>query len=155
MQEALSIYRQEFRSSEGLQTPYAMIGVPVVAADTDEQAQRLATTPYQRFLHLIRGEPVYTEPPVESMDRLWSAEERAVVESKLGAAIIGSPETVKRKLAALAQASQVDEFIFTSDLYHHPDRLRSYEIVAEVMNAKTPSAETYVPIHETSPSFGK
>lgn len=141
MFEALYIYRQEFQPSESLRIPYTMIGVPVVAADTDEQAQLLATTPYQRFLHLIRGEPIYTEPPVERMDGLWSAEERAVVESKLGAAIIGGPETVKRKLAALAQASQADEFIFTSDLYHHPDRLHSYEIVAGVMTGQPAAAE--------------
>ena len=136
MREALFIYRQEFRPSEWLGAPYTMIGVPVVAAETGEEAQRLATTPYQRFLHLIRGEPIYTVPPVESMDRLWNAEERAVVESKLSAAIIGDPETVKRKLTALLQTSQADEFIFTSDLYHHADRLRSYEIVAEVMKGE-------------------
>ena len=135
MREALYIYRLEFRPSEWLSAPYAMIGVPVVAAETDEQARRLATTPQQRFLHLIRGEAVYTEPPVESMDRLWSAEEKAAVESRLGAAIIGGPETVKRKLTALQEMSQADEFIFTSDLYHHADRLRSYRIVAEGMKA--------------------
>jgi luciferase family oxidoreductase group 1 len=141
MQQALQLYRQEFRPSKWLDAPYAMIGAPVVAADTDEEAQRLATTLYQRFLNLIRGEQLYTSPPVASMDGLWSVEERAVVEKKLGAAIIGGRETVKRKLTSLLQTSQADEIIFTSDLYHHPDRLRSYEIVAEVMKDEMPTLQ--------------
>jgi luciferase family oxidoreductase group 1 len=136
MEEALYLYRQNFRPSQWLDQPYAMIGVPLVAAETDDEAQRLATTPFQRVLALMRGEPIYVVPPVESMDGLWSAHERAAIEEKLGAAIIGSPETVNRKLDALLDRTKADEVIFTSDLYHHSDRLRSYEIVADVMRTE-------------------
>jgi len=133
MMAALEAYRDYFRPSQSLGEPYSMIGIPVIAAGTDTEAQRLATTPYQRFLQLIRGHPLYGRPPVESMDGLWSDSERAIVKQKLGAAIIGGPDTVRGKLAELLERTQVDEVIFTSDLYHLEDRLRSFEIVAEAM----------------------
>jgi luciferase family oxidoreductase group 1 len=133
LHEALHLYREGFRPSASLRAPYAMIGIPVIAAKSDAEAERLATTPYQRFLSLIRGEPIYTSPPVDSMDRIWSAEEKALVERKLGAAIIGGTDTVRRKLADLLDATQADEIIFTSDVYYQSDRLRSYEIVADLM----------------------
>ena len=137
MLEALHLYREGFRPSAWLDAPYAMIGIPVIAAETDAEAERLATTPYQRFLSLIRGEPIYTSPPVESMDGIWTAEEKFLVNRKLDAAIVGGTGTVKRKLAALLETTQADEIIFTSDLYHQSDRLRSYEIVAGLMKDET------------------
>ncbi len=140
MFEALRIYRAAFRPSVWLDASYAMIGVPVVAAETDEAAARLATTPYQRFLSLIRGEGVYTSPPVDSMDGLWSAAERQMVDEKFGAAVIGGPATVARKLAALVEATGADELIFTSDLYSQRDRLRSFEIVGSAMRVPTLAA---------------
>ena len=109
------------------------MGVPLVAGDTDAEANRFATTPYQRFLQLIRGEALHGRPPVENMEELWSPHEKALVQNKLGIAVIGGPETVRQKLAALSERTQADEFIFTSDLYRHSDRLRSFEIVADVM----------------------
>jgi luciferase family oxidoreductase group 1 len=133
MFDALRIYRRDFRPSQWLDSSYAMIGVPVVAAETDEEAARLATTPYQRFLNLIHGEPIYSLPPVESMQGLWSAEERALVDEKFGLAVVGGPATVQRKLASLLEATGADEVIFTSDLYSVRDRLRSFEIVAGAM----------------------
>ena len=130
---ALNVYRENFRPSKYLDRPYVMAGIPVIAAETDKEAERLSTTPKQRFLRLINGQPVVCPPPVESMDLLWTPSERALVERKLGAAIVGSPETVRRKLDALIEKTQLDELIFTSDLYRHEDRLRSFEIVAEVL----------------------
>ena len=134
LHEALHLYRKDFRPSAWLDAPYAMIGIPVIAAETDAKADRLATTPQQRFLSLIRGEPVYSSPPVDSMDRIWDAGEKYLVQRKLGAAIIGGIDTVRRKLAALLKATQADEIIFTSDVYYQSDRLRSFEIVAELMS---------------------
>jgi hypothetical protein len=135
MEEALYLYRRNFRPSQWLDRPYAMIGVPVVAAETDVDARRLATTPLQRVLALIRGEPIYLVPPVESMNGLWSDREQAIVEDKLGALIVGGPKEVSRQLAGLLGRTEADEVIITSDLYHHADRLRSYEILAEVLKA--------------------
>lgn len=128
--DAIRLYRQQFQPSASLSQPYVMAGVPLIAADTDEEAERLATSPKQRFLNLIRGASIFTVPPVDSMDGLWNEAEREVVEGKLAAAIIGGPETVKRKLKEFQQATGVDEVIFASDAYRHSDRLRSFEIAA-------------------------
>ena len=136
MQEALHLYRHHFQPSQWLDSPDVMIGVPLVAAETDREAQYLATTPYQRFLNLIRGRPIYTSPPVESMDGRWTLPEQALVNGKLAVAAIGGPDTVRQKLSSLKAATQADEFIFTSDLYEHAHRLRSFEIVAEVMTQR-------------------
>jgi luciferase family oxidoreductase group 1 len=141
LHDALYLYRSQFQPSEWLDRPYAMVGVPLVAADTDEEAQRLATTPYQRFLALLRGQPIYLVPSVDSMDGRWSPPERAHVEAKMRIAVIGGPKTVEQKLAALLETTQADEVIFTSDLYHPSDRLRSYEIAAEVLKGSVAGPE--------------
>jgi luciferase family oxidoreductase group 1 len=133
LHQALHLYRQNFRPSEWLSKPYAMVGVPLVAAETDAEAQRLATTPALKFLNLIRGYPIYTQPPVDSMDGLWTPRERALVEDKLGTAIVGGPETLQRKLTQFIEATKADEIMIATDVYNHADRLRSYEIAAEVM----------------------
>jgi luciferase family oxidoreductase group 1 len=135
--DALAIYHEYFRPSPSLAEPYAAIGVPIIAADTDAAAQRLATTPQQRFLQLVRGQPLYSRPPVDSMDGLWNGSERAIVQQKLGVAVIGGPDTVRAKLASLLERTHADEFIFTSDVFDHEDRLRSFEIVAEVMQGSS------------------
>src|SRR5580704_10128674 len=82
---AAQLYRESFRASEVLRTPYLMVGVQVVAAETDVEARRLFTTPLQRFLRLIRNQPVELLPPVDSMELLWNGWERAAVESRLSA----------------------------------------------------------------------
>jgi luciferase family oxidoreductase group 1 len=133
--EALEVYRATFTPSKFLDRPYVMAGVPLVAAETDEEARRLATSAMQRHLKLIRGEPIFVPPPVESMDGLWSEPERFAVESRLGAAAIGGPETVRQRLAALIAATRADELIFTSDLYDHERRLRSFELGAQAAAA--------------------
>jgi luciferase family oxidoreductase group 1 len=127
---ALELYRERFRPSEVLDRPYTMAGVPVVAADTDEEARWLATTPQQAFLNLIRNHPGPLPPPVEKLD--WNPLEEAAVRSRFGAAVVGSAETVKRGLERFLAATKVDELILASALYDHAARLRSYEIVATV-----------------------
>ena len=132
MLEAGELYRRLFQPSAKLQKPYLMIGLPVLAADTDEQAVYLATSAQQRALRLIRGQPIYTPPPVESMDGLWSAAEKRVVENRLAAAVIGGPDRVRRQLLEFKERTQADELILHSDFYRLEDRLRSYEIVADL-----------------------
>jgi luciferase family oxidoreductase group 1 len=80
---AAQLYREHFRSSELLQKPYLIVAVQVIAAETDAAARRLFTTPQQRFLRLIRNQPVELLPPVDSMEQLWQDWERAAVEDKL------------------------------------------------------------------------
>lgn len=130
---SLELYRNRFRPSVFLGKPYAIVGVPLVAADTDDQAKFLATTPLQRGLSLIRGESMQLKPPVKNMDQLWSVQEKAAVESRMAVATIGGADTVREKLEKLKAVTQADEFIFVSDLYDHEDRLRSFEIAANVM----------------------
>ena len=133
--EAIALYRQLFQPSPYLQKPYAMAGVPIVAADTEAQARRLATSVILRVSKLIRGEPFLLAPPVDSLDGLLSNDESLMVQSKLGALIVGDPERVRAGIEAFVEATGVDEIIFTSEAYEHADRLRSFEIVASVMRS--------------------
>jgi alkanesulfonate monooxygenase SsuD/methylene tetrahydromethanopterin reductase-like flavin-dependent oxidoreductase (luciferase family) len=111
---------------------YLMVAVQVIAAETDAAARRLFTTPQQRFLRLIRNQPVELLPPVDSMEELWNDFERAAVETKLSAAIVGSNATVKAGLEKLVSETAADELIVVTDTYEHVDRLRSYERTAAV-----------------------
>jgi luciferase family oxidoreductase group 1 len=129
---AARLYREGFRPSDVLRRPYMMVAVQVIAAETDAAARRLFTTPQQRFLRLIRNQPVELLPPVDSMEELWDDFERDAVETKLGAAIVGSNATVKAGLEKLVSETGVDEVIVVTDTYDHADRLRSYERLAAV-----------------------
>jgi alkanesulfonate monooxygenase SsuD/methylene tetrahydromethanopterin reductase-like flavin-dependent oxidoreductase (luciferase family) len=129
---AAQLYREHFRPSEALRKPYLIIAVQVIAAKTDAAARRLFTTPQQRFLRLIRNQPVELLPPVESMEPLWQDHERAAVESKLRAAIVGSDATVKAGLEKLVDDTGADEVIVVTDTYEHADRIESYRRVAGV-----------------------
>jgi luciferase family oxidoreductase group 1 len=129
---AAQLYRDNFRASETLRRPHLMIAVAVIAAETDEIARRLFTTPQQRFLRLIRNQPVELLPSVDSMESLWQDWERAAVESKLRAAIVGSDATVKAGLQNLVADTGADEVIIVTDTYEHADRLQSYQRVAGV-----------------------
>jgi len=138
--EAIAVYRNRFRPSNQLQQPYVAIGVPVIAAETDRLANKLSTTTMQKFLGLIRGQPIQGKPPVENMDAIWTVPEKAAVMSRLQIAVIGSPSTVKDGLSQLLKATKADELIVVSDLFHHEDRLRSYEILADLKHADQATA---------------
>ncbi len=129
---ALQTYRHAFRPSEVLPEPYAMVGVNVMAADTNELAERLATSHYQAFLNLVRGDLKPIQPPVDNMDELWSEFEKLSVQAQLRSSIVGAPDTVKSKLSELLEATQADELMITTQMYRHADRVRSFEIVADI-----------------------
>lgn len=129
---AAQLYCERFRPSEVLRQPYFMVGVQVIAAETDATARRLFTTPQQRFLRLIRNQPVELLPPVDSMEPLWQDWERAAVENKLGAAIVGSDKTVKAGLEKLVSDTGADEVIVVTDTYEAADRLQSYQRLAGI-----------------------
>lgn len=133
MHEAIRVYRAHFQPSPVLDKPYVMLGVPLVAADTDEHAEYLATSVYRRILNLMRGQSLVQQPPVESMEGLWLPHEKAAVGDFLGLAMVGSPAKISAKVDVLLEQTQADELIFTCDLYEHADRLRSYELLAQVM----------------------
>src|SRR5580693_5700784 len=116
---AAQLYRDRFQPSATLRRPHLMVGVQVIAAETDAAARRLFTTPQQRFLQLIRSRPVELLPPVDSMEPLWQDFERFAVESKLGAAIVGSDNTVKAGMEKLVEETGADELIVVTDTFEH------------------------------------
>jgi luciferase family oxidoreductase group 1 len=127
---ALRVYRASFRPSHILEQPYVMVGVPIIVAESDEEAQFLATTPIQMFLNLIRGVPGPLPAPARSVE--WTAGERQMVAAKFGAAIFGSPETVATRLDAFLQETLADELMVVTNTYNFEDRLRSYELLAKL-----------------------
>ena len=129
---AAQLYRDQFRPSKILRKPYFMVAVQVIAAETDAAAKRLFTTPQQRFLRLIRDQPVELLPHVDSMKALWQDDERAAVENKLRAAIVGSDRTVQAGLEKLIEDTAADEVIVVTDTYEHADRIESYRRVAGI-----------------------
>lgn len=132
LESASHLYRMQFQPSETLERPWLIVSVPVITARTDEDAQRLFTTPQQRFLRLIRSQPLELLPAIDSMDGIWSEWERAAVESKLRAAIVGSESTVEAGLHRLLAATGADEVIAVTDAWDHAARLHCYERLAEV-----------------------
>ena len=132
MHEAIRIYRNHFRPSQMLDKPYVMLGVPLLAADSDEQAQYLATSAFQRILSLIRGQSLVQRKPVASMEGLWLSHERQAVSEFLGLAAIGGPQTVRQRLEQLLEQTEADELIFTCDMYDFSDRLHAFDILAEL-----------------------
>lgn len=128
--DAIRLYRDNFRPSEVLEKPYVMLGVPLMAADTDEHAEYLATTAYQRILALIRGQSLVLVPPVKSMQGKWLPHEQDAVGSFLGMAMIGGPEKIRARLDVLLEQTRADELIFTCDFYETADRHRAFDIVA-------------------------
>jgi luciferase family oxidoreductase group 1 len=126
------LYRTLFRPSETLQQPWLIVAVPVIAAKSDAEARHLFTTPQQRFLRLIRNQPVELLPPIDSMDSLWNDVERAAVESRLREAIVGAEDSVKAGLERLLASTGADEVIAVTDTWDHNARLDSYSRLATV-----------------------
>jgi luciferase family oxidoreductase group 1 len=137
--QALRIYRGEFRPSEILDAPHAMPCINVFAADTDAEARRLFTSLQQAFINLRRNIPGLLPPPVDSMEGRWSEFERAGVERALRYSVVGSAETVRRGLEAFIDLTEADEVMVTAQIFDHPARLRSFEILAEVREMLRPS----------------
>lgn len=130
--EAVTLYRARFKPSAVLQKPYVMLGIPVIAARSDDEARFLATSSQQRVLSLMRGEPLWLRPPVESMEGLWSEAERASVEAFLGLSVVGGPATLKSKLNHLIAEFEVDELMFTNDLYDQDKREDALSILTSL-----------------------
>jgi len=137
LEEALQLYRSEFRPSEALRDPYAMAAVAVYAAETDAAAARLFTSLQQSFVSLRRGAPTPLPPPVDTMDGRWSETEQAGVEHAFREAIVGSPSRVKRGIAAFREKTGVDELMVTGAIYDQTARLRSFELAAEAATSIT------------------
>lgn len=131
---SLELYRKTFRASDDLQQPYAMVCLNIVAAETDEEAEFLATSQYQSFLNLVRGTPGKIPPPVKDMNAIWNEREKILVASRTGGSIIGSKETVQKKLEEYLKETNADEIMVNAMIFDQEKRLRSYEIIAEIFN---------------------
>ncbi|WP_374486962.1 LLM class flavin-dependent oxidoreductase [Zoogloea sp.] len=130
--QALDVYRSNFRPSEQLAKPYAIVGVPLIAAPTDEEADFLASSTYRRVLGILRGDRRRLQPPEEHFMANLHPEERAAIGDFLGAAVIGSPDSVRTGLSRLAEATDADEFMLVSDVFDPDLRLRALDIAAQV-----------------------
>lgn len=133
--EALRVYRDNFQPSEQLAKPYAMLAVPAVPADSMAEAKLLATTSYQRILALFRGQPLWMRPPVESMEGLWNAGEKASVQDFLALQLLGDTDALNRQLDTLLASVEVDELMFTIDIHDPARRRHALDILAATRRA--------------------
>lgn len=127
---ALRVYRSQFRPSETLAKPYAMVGVNLFAADSSDDARRLFTSLQQQFINLRRGTPGQLQPPVEHLEA--ADHELAGVAHSLACTAIGNPDEVREGLKSILAQTEADELILTGQIYDHAARLRSFEIGAQI-----------------------
>ncbi|MEO8723169.1 MAG: LLM class flavin-dependent oxidoreductase [Sphingobium sp.] len=137
--EALHIYRAHFRPSAQLDRPHAMIGVNIIAADTDSEARRLATTQQMSIADLFRGARGLSKPPIDDIESYWTPTEKAQAQGFLSRSIIGGPTTVQERLAALIAETGADELMIVSDVFDHQARINSFQIISEVAHTREPA----------------
>ena len=137
---ALELYRSHFRPSEHLDEPYAMVAVAVIAAADDERARYLAGPARLSMARLRSGRPGRFPSPEEAEAHSYSPQESAIADSLGGGQAIGGPQTVRERLDALAERTAADELMITTMVHDHADRIRSYEIVAELYGLQAAAA---------------
>ncbi|WP_028935635.1 LLM class flavin-dependent oxidoreductase [Pseudonocardia spinosispora] len=132
MRAALRLYREAFQPSPEYPEPTVLVSVSVIAADSDDQAQWLAGPSKLKFLERRLGKRMQLPPPQEAAAYPYTDEDHAAIEEKFADVIIGGPETVAKGLRALCDDTGATELMLTTQVYDHPDRRRSYEIIAEL-----------------------
>ncbi|MFT3761926.1 MAG: LLM class flavin-dependent oxidoreductase [Pseudoxanthomonas sp.] len=137
MDQALQVYRRQFRPSRYREKPHAMLGLNVVAAETDAEAKRLFTTAQQSFVNLRRGKPGLIPPPIDDIEDYWQPHEKLMVEQALACSVVGGPETVKQGIAGFIERHRPDELMLVANIYDHDARLRSFELAAEAIRSYT------------------
>ncbi|MDT6938694.1 LLM class flavin-dependent oxidoreductase [Brucella pseudogrignonensis] len=133
MERAVALYRERFEPSEYLQKPYVMLGLNVIAADTDEEAHHLFTSQLQAFVNLRSGRPGKLPAPVAGYQEQLDPSAQALVRQMLSCRVVGGPETVDKGIREFAERTGADELMVTGMIYDHQQRLRSYEIVSNSM----------------------
>ena len=139
MMEAIDVYRRQFQPSEQLAEPYVMLGFNAIVADTDEEAQLLATSVQQAFVSLRTGNAIQLPPPKPGYADELPLEARAILRSVLSASAIGSSETARRQLLEFVDRTKPDELMVTSQVYDHQARLRSFELLMQAVSQPTPA----------------
>jgi luciferase family oxidoreductase group 1 len=137
---ALALYRSAFEPSPTLDRPHTMIGVSVTCAETDAEAQRLAGPAALSFLRVRTGRPSTLPSPEEAAEYPYTPEERAFVDGRRASQVIGSPETVRRGLTELLDATAADELMVTTTTFDPADRVRSFELVADIASLSSRAA---------------
>jgi len=132
MDEALALYRRDFRPSEHLAQPHAMLGINVIAAQSDAEARRLFTTQQQSFINLRRGMPGLIPPPIDDIESYWTPTEKFGVERALACSVVGDADSVREGLLAFIERHKPDELMITANIFEHALRRRSYEMVAAI-----------------------
>jgi luciferase family oxidoreductase group 1 len=132
MDEALALYRRDFRPSEHLAQPHAMLGINVIAAQSDAEARRLFTTQQQSFINLRRGMPGLIPPPIDDIESYWTPTEKFGVERALACSVVGDADSVREGLLAFIERHKPDELMITANVFEHALRRRSYEMVAAI-----------------------
>ncbi len=135
LMQAIDLYRSNFVPSAALAKPRVVIGVPLVAASTDEEAQFLASSIFQRVSGIVRGERKSLQPPVDNYLQTREPQERAAIADFLAMAVIGSPATVADQLKKIVEVTQADELMLVCDIFDTTLRLRSLDIAAAAMAA--------------------
>jgi luciferase family oxidoreductase group 1 len=138
---ALSIYRERFKPSRQLAAPYAVVGVNIIAAESDAEAKRLATSQQMSFADIVRGTRRLMQPPIDDIDSYWTAEEKFHAAQMLRCSIVGSFDTVRAGMQALVERTAADELIVVSDVYDFDRRRQSFEIIANAGRLVTPPVE--------------
>src|SRR3954447_14694036 len=134
MMEAIDVYRRRFEPSEQLDKPYLMLGFNAIVADSDKEAQLLATSVQQAFVSLRAGNAIKLPPPKAGYADELPLEARATLRQILSASAIGSPETARRQLGDFVERTKADELIVTAQVYDHAARLRSYELLMDAVH---------------------
>jgi luciferase family oxidoreductase group 1 len=131
MIQAIAVYRERFEPSDQLDKPHVMLGMNVVAADTDDEAKFLRTSVMQSFVNLRRGTSGKLPPPVENYEERLMPAERMMLDESLSCSAVGSPDVVTRAMATFIEHTSADEIMMTCHIHDHQKRLRSFELVAE------------------------
>ena len=134
LQEAVELYRARFKPSKFLNKPYVILGLNVIATDTNEEAEKEYSTMFQMFLNLMTGNNRPLQPPVESLDLICSFEEQQIIKSRTGIVIKGDKESIKSQLIEFQSIYKADELMVVSYIYDHDKQIRSYEILKDVMD---------------------
>lgn len=135
MDEALAVYRREFRRSQYLEAPYAVLGINVVAAESEAEAKRLFTTQQQSFVNLRRGKPGLIPPPIDDIEDFWQPHEKLGVQNALACAVVGDVRQVGEGMAAFAARHKPDELLLTANIFDHAARKRSFGLAMQAWKA--------------------
>jgi luciferase family oxidoreductase group 1 len=131
LQEAMAIYRERFKPSEHSPQPYVMLGVNIVAADTDEEARSLASSGRQSFASLRSGRPIRLPPPSKEWER--DPSDRSDPSNQTRVSFVGKPETIGPQVREFIDKTGADELIAVAHIYDHAARLRSYELAKDLL----------------------